>query len=72
MSNNQVVIETLIAKRNQLKIDQDKSWHQYQMQIDEIEDALDKLEGKNVWRSEKREFYDDQNPAYITGSEDGI
>jgi hypothetical protein len=72
MSNNQVVIETLTSKRKQLLVDQERVYHEYQKQINEIEDALDALAGKNVWRTQSVEAYDDESPNAITGSEDGI
>jgi hypothetical protein len=72
MSNNQVVINTLIEKRDQLLAAQKKIHYEYQAQIDEVEDALDKLAGKSVWRTTVTTAYDDENPHYITGTEDGI
>lgn len=72
MSNNKIVIETLTTKREQLLADQKRIHYEYQQQIDEIEDALDQLAGKSVWRAEKTELYDDVSSTYITGSEDGI
>ena len=72
MSNNQIVIETLIAKLKTLKADQSNVWQKYEEQINEIEDALDQLAGKSVWRPEKKELYNDLDPNYICQSEDGI
>lgn len=72
MSNNQVVIDTLMNKRGQLIIERDGIVNNFNAQIEEIEDALDKLAGKAVWRPEKTEAYDDENPNYIKGTEDGI
>lgn len=72
MSNNQVVIDTLIAKRDQIIVERNKIVKELNKQLEEIEDALDQIAGKSVWRPEKTELYDDENPAYIKGSEDGI
>lgn len=72
MSNNQVVIDTLMLKRDQLIAERNRITRDYNYQLEEIEDALDKLAGKSVWRSEKTEPYDDENPNYIQGTEDGI
>lgn len=72
MSNNQVVIDTLTTKLEGLKLEQSRNWQQFQEQINEIEDALDKLAGKNVWRTENQELYNDTHPDYIKGTEDGI
>lgn len=72
MSSNQVVIDTLIKKRDQIITERNKIVKEMNSQLGEIEDALDQLAGKSVWRPEKTEPYDDENPAYITGTEDGI
>lgn len=72
MSNNQVVISTLMNKRHQLIMERNSIVNKYDTEIGEIEDALDKLSGKSVWRPEKSEAYDDENPDYIKGTEDGI
>ena len=73
MSNNQVVIDTLIKKRDQLIVQRDEAWSKFKEQIDEIEDALDTLAGKQVWRTQfNLVAYDDENPDYIKNTEDGI
>lgn len=72
MNNNQVVIATLKEKREQLLAAQSKIFDEYQLQINEIEDALDVLVGKKVWRNSPSEVYDDANPDYIRNTEDGI
>lgn len=72
MSNNQVVIETLVNKREQLLADQKRVHYEYQQQIDELEDALDTLAGKKVWRTVATEVYDDESPNALRGTEDGI
>jgi len=72
MSNNQVVIETLMSKREQLLADQKRVHYEYQQQIDEIEDALDTLAGKKVWRTSAVDVYDDASPNALRGTEDGI
>lgn len=72
MNNNQVVISTLIDKRDQLLETQKRVHYEYQQQIDGIEDALDTLAGKKVWRTSATEVYDDTAPGYIKNTEDGI
>ncbi len=72
MSNNQVVISTLIDKRETLLATQAKVHAEYQEQIDELEDALDKLAGKTVWRKVNTAVYSDESPDYIRNTEDGI
>jgi hypothetical protein len=51
---------------------QKKIHDEYQASINEIEDALDTLAGKRVWRTNAVEAYDDESPSAITGTEDGI
>lgn len=72
MSNNQVVIDTLMKKREQLIGQRDEIWQRLTKEINEIEDAIDILDGKRVWRNPPPEAYDDENPNYIKGTEDGI
>jgi hypothetical protein len=72
MSNNHVVISTLINKREQLLATQQKVHAEYQEQIDELEDALDNLAGKTVWRKVNTVAYNDESPDYIRNTEDGI
>lgn len=72
MSNNQVVIDTLKAKREQLIAEKNKLIRQYQDQIEEIEEALTLLSGGPVWDQPKEVLYDDESPTYISGTEDGI
>lgn len=72
MSNNQVVIDTLIKKRDQLITERNKISRELNTQIEELELALDKLAGGPVWDNPKEAAYDDDNPNYITGTEDGI
>lgn len=72
MIENQIVIDTLITKRDQIIVERNKIVKELNKQIGEIEDALDRLAGKSVWRPENRESYDDENPNYIKGTEDGI
>jgi hypothetical protein len=72
MSNNQLVIEILVSKREQLLADQKRVHYEYQQQIDELEDALDTLAGKKVWRTMATEVYDDESPNALRGTEDGI
>lgn len=72
MSNNQVVIDTLIKKRDQLIAERNKTAKEFNTQIEEIELALDQLSGGNTWDSPKEDIYDDESPTYIIGTEDGI
>jgi len=72
MSNNQVVITTLIEKRDLLVAAQRRIYEEYQKGINELEDALDTLAGKKVWRVQAAEAYDDESPNYIKNNEDGL
>ncbi len=72
MSNNQVVISTLMNKRHQIILERDKLVKELNAQIEEIEVALDTLAGGPVWDKPVESIYDDENPSYIKGTEDGI
>lgn len=72
MSNNQIVIDTLIKKRDQIMTERDAAVRKFNEQLEEIEDALDRLAGKEVWRVTDRTFYDDENPDYIRQSQEEI
>ena len=72
MNNNQVVIDTLIKKRDQLMAERDAATRRYNEQIGEIEEALDRLAGKEVWRISDPAVYDDENPDYIRQSQEEI
>lgn len=52
--------------------DQKRVHYEFQQQIDEIEDALDTLAGKKIWRTVATEVYDDVSPNALSGAEDGI
>jgi hypothetical protein len=72
MGNNQVVIDTLIKKRDDLMSQRDAATRKFNEQIEEIEEALDKLAGKEVWRNADQTVYDDENPDYIRQSQEEI
>ena len=72
MSNQLVVIETLIKKRESLIFERDKMIDLANKAISEIESALEQLSGKKVWEIASSELYDDENPNYITSSQEEI
>lgn len=72
MSNSQVVIETLTQKRETLIKERDQMYWKFNEQIREIEDALAELTGQAVGKAANIALYDDENPDYIRGTEDGI
>lgn len=72
MSNNQIVIEPLKAKLEHLQGKKKQLIQQYDEYIEQIEDALDVLAGKAVWRTQSTEAYDDLNPDYVRQSEEEI
>lgn len=72
MSNSQVVIDTLVAKRDQLISERDKMRDQFNSQIEEIEKSLVILAGGPVWENKMSTPYDDESPDAIRGTEDGI
>ena len=73
MSNNQVVIQSLIKQREQLIDKKLQAIAQFDADVLEIEKAIEILSGKKLGKEPFRtEPYDDENPDYITGNEDGI
>lgn len=72
MSNNQVVIDTLIKKREQLKEEQMKMNDQFADQINEIDAALEKLTSGKVGPISMTRIYDDESPDYIRSSQEEI
>lgn len=71
MSNNQVVIDTLIKKRDQLQAERNKVTEKLDAEIAEVENAIRIMSGKREIPNRSTDVYDDENPDYITGNEDG-
>ena len=72
MNNKRIVIETLIAKRDQLISERNKMRSQFDSQIEEIEESLIILSGGQPWENKMSTPYDDESPDTIRGTEDGI
>lgn len=68
MSNNQVVIDTLVKKRESLIGERQAAILRFNEGIQELETALEVLSGKRVWETIGEVAYDDTNPDYIKGS----
>jgi predicted metal-dependent hydrolase len=69
----QAAIDELLRKKEALIQKQQASWNEYQQQIDGLEKAIRLLEGTPEGkRIDIESLYDDENPNYITGTEDGI
>ena len=72
MSNNQIVIDTLIKKREQLMAEKTAAISRFDLEIRELETALERLSGKKVWEVEGETVYDDLYPEYIKGSQEEL
>jgi hypothetical protein len=72
MSNNTVVVNTLLAKRDTLVSEKRKMIQQFNSEIVEIENAIETLTGDRPWQAGPSVIYDDQNPDYIKASAEEI
>lgn len=72
MSNNQVVIDTLVHKREQLVSDKAAAINRFDAEIQELETAIERLSGKKVWEMTSETRYDDTHPDYIKGSQEEL
>ena len=70
MSNNSVVISTLITKRELLLDEKAKAVARFDGEISEIETALEQLSGKRVWEIAPALIYDDERHDYIQQSQE--
>lgn len=68
MSNNQVVIDTLLTKMQQLIAERDAILHKYNVEIDEIEVAIAHYTGEKKGAIQNITLYDDESPDYIKQS----
>jgi hypothetical protein len=65
-------VETLMEKRNTLLTERANMNHKYDAEIKELEKSIELLSGKKMSELEPEFRYDDENPDYIKGTEDGI
>ncbi len=68
MSNNKVVINSLLAKRDAILAERDMALERFGADITEIEKAIMTLTGLTVKEVAALELYDDQHPDYIKAS----
>jgi hypothetical protein len=67
-----VAIKALLDEWSKLKVEQQSAWGKFQVAIDEIEASIQILTDKPISDVVKETTYDDENPEYIKGTEDGI
>ena len=72
MSNQLVVIETLIKKRESLIFERDNMVDLANKAISEMESCIELLSGKKVWEMPLEERFDGLNPNYIRSSQEEI
>lgn len=65
-------VETLMEKRNSLITEMRNMTHKYETEIKELESSIELLSGRKMKDLEPEFRYDDDNPDYIKGTEDGI
>ena len=70
MSN--LAVEMLLDKRIKLIQDQYEMNQKYNAEIADLTAAINQLRGVNGKAAVNIEQYDDENPDYIKGTEDGI
>jgi hypothetical protein len=68
MSNNRVVIDTLVKKREQLQIEKVAAISRFDNEIQELEAAIETLSGERSWEIPLTTLYDDEHPEYIKQS----
>jgi len=67
-----VAIKALLDEWNKLKVQQMAAWRKFQVGIDEMEASIQVLTNKPIAEVVQETTYDDENPEYIKGTEDGI
>jgi hypothetical protein len=72
MSTVAIGLETLIEKRTTLYNEQMAAYNQYEAQIKELDSCIEILSGRKYKELIEEDRYDDENPHYIKGTEDGI
>ncbi len=65
---NKFALGLLLIERRKLLDEQAAMVSQFNQKINEIEAAIDMIEGKKVWKNEPIDLYDDTNPDYIKQS----
>lgn len=70
MSN--IAIETLLKQRQQLLDERQKMWERYAKEIDEIDAAIETINGKKSHEFLTDTLYDDEHPDYIKQSQEEI
>jgi len=68
MSNNQVVIDTLLAKMQQLMVERKAIIAKYDAEIEELEAAVAEYTGQKKVDGKHITLYDDESPDYIKQS----
>lgn len=72
MSNNQIVIDTLLVKLQQLVAERDALIHRYNSEIEALEAAIAEYGGEKYKDAKNITLYDDENPNYIKQSPEEI
>lgn len=70
MSN--IAVETLLKQRQQLLDERQKMWERYAKEIDDIDVAIEAINGKKSHETTSEFHYDDEHPDYIKQSQEEI
>lgn len=68
MNGNEMAIDVLLKKREQLVIEKQKMTERFDGEIIQMEKSIELLSGKKVWDFGLINTYDDENPDYIRQS----
>jgi len=66
--NNNLAVDTLIKKREELLIAKAATINKLNAEIREVNAAIEALSGMNVFEAQNLSLYDDEHPDYIKQS----
>ena len=69
---NNLAVETLLAKRQQLEVEQAKMNEKFKAEIEDINMAIETLYGDRFLKITPAEVYDDESQEYIKASQEEI
>lgn len=69
---SKIALQLLEEKHSQLVQEKNRMIEKFDAEIAEVNQAMNTLCGKMLKEEDFSNRYDDENPSYITGTEDGI
>lgn len=70
--NNNAALDVLNQQLQKLLLEKEQMLAHFDEQINNLEDAIDRLGGKHSWNLGNKTLYDDIHPDYIKGSQEEI